>query len=213
MFYNWAFRHGLLEQLPFEYESVRTLISRDADLLAHLRTSGVSPALGLTIREYRTIPSALSAEDLRRVRAHLGPHDSLIADWAASTGARRMEVLSLTPSDIPDSHVLGNVPFVAIPIVGKGSRRRALQAPLAIIDRTNRYISEWRGPLLRRRGVDPSSTSPVWIRDEGKPVTVKTLTKRFALACAKAGVRATFPQLASHVRDFHARHFDAAVAA
>src|SRR5579859_6679721 len=195
MFYNWAFRHELIEQLPFEYESVRTSISREADLLAHLRTSGVSQALDLTIREYRTIPSALSAEDLRRVRAHLGPRDALIADWAASTGARRMEVLSLTPGDIPDSHVLGDAPFVAIPIVGKGSRRRALQVPLAIIDRTNRYIGEWRGPLPRRRGVDPTTTSALWIGDEGKPVTAKTLTKRFALACTKAGVRATFHSL------------------
>src|SRR5258708_7024687 len=87
MFYNWAFRHELIEQLPFDYESVRTSISGDTDLLHHLRTSGVSPALDLTICEYRTIPSALSAEDLRRVRAHLGPRDALIADWAASTGA------------------------------------------------------------------------------------------------------------------------------
>jgi integrase len=91
--------------------------------------------------------------------------------------------------------VLGKVPFVAIPIVGKGSRRRALQVPLAIIDRTNRYIGEWREPQLRRRGVDPTTTSALWIGAEGKPVTAKTLTKRFAVACGKAGVRATFHSL------------------
>ncbi len=84
MFYGWAFRHGLIVQLPFEYESVRTSVSPDADLLAHLRTGEVPAALDLTVREYRTVPSALSVEDLRRVRAHLTARDALIADWAVS---------------------------------------------------------------------------------------------------------------------------------
>src|SRR5713226_281741 len=35
----------------------------------------------------------------------------------------------------------------------------------------------------------------LWIGAGGKPVTAKTLTKRFALACRKAGVRATFHSL------------------
>jgi len=193
MFYTWAFRRGLIAELPFEYETVRTSISPDADLLAHLHTNEASTVLDLTIREYRTIPTALSVEELRRVRTHLTIRDALIADWAVSTGARRMELLSLRLSDIPDSHTLGSAPFVVVPIIGKGGRRRSLQVPLAIVDRTNRYVGEWRGPLLRRRGVD--STSALWIGARGKPVTAKTLTKRFALACRKAGVRATFHSL------------------
>ncbi len=195
MFYSWAFRRGLIAQVPFEYETVRAAISPDIDLLAHLRTGDALPALDLTIREYQTIPSALSVEDLRRVRTYLTSRDALMADWAVSTGARRMEVLGLTLSDIPDSHALGSAPFVPIPIVGKGGRRRALQTPLVIIDRTNRYIGEWRGPLLRRRGVEPTSTSALWIGTAGKSVTNKSLTKCFATACRQAGVRATFHSL------------------
>src|SRR5438105_3130223 len=158
MFYRWAFRQGLVPQMPFEYDPVRAPIGADMQLLAHLRTDNTVPALDLTVREYRSIPTALSVEDLRRVRSHLGPRDALIADWAVTTGARRAEVLSLSVSDIPDSHALANTPFVPIPITGKGGRRRALQVPLAIIDRTNRYIAERRGPVLRRRGVDPDAT-------------------------------------------------------
>jgi integrase/recombinase XerD len=164
-------------------------------MLAHLRTGDTLPALDLTVREYRTIPAALSVEDLRRVRDHLGPRDALMADWAVSTGARRAEVLSLTVSDIPDSHALGNTTFVPVRITGKGGRRRALQVPLPIIDRTNQYITEDRRPLLRQRGIDPNASSAVWIGAEGRPVTVKTVTKRFASACDKAGVRATFHSL------------------
>jgi hypothetical protein len=89
MFYSWAFRRGLIAQLPFEYETVRGAVSPDADLLAHLRTREEPLALDLTIREYRMIPTALSADELRRVRTHLGARDALIADWAVSTGARR----------------------------------------------------------------------------------------------------------------------------
>jgi integrase len=35
----------------------------------------------------------------------------------------------------------------------------------------------------------------LWIGDGAKPVTEKTLTKRFASACTRAGVRATFHSL------------------
>jgi integrase len=195
MFYGCAFRHGPISQLPFEYDAVRTSISPDADLLAQLRTAEAQAAPDLTIRDYRTIPSALSVEDLRRVRTHLTVRDALIADWAVSTGARRIEGLGLALSDIPDSHALGSTPFVAIPIIGKGGRRRALQVPLAIIDCTNQYINEWRDPLLRRRGVEPTSTFALWIGGATKPVTSKSLTKRFARACHQARVRARFHSL------------------
>ncbi|MBV8717976.1 MAG: tyrosine-type recombinase/integrase, partial [Chloroflexi bacterium] len=195
MFYNWAFRRGLVGRVPFEYDTARAPVSADAQLLAHLRAGDTLPALDLTVREYRTIPTALSVEDLRRVRGHLGSRDALMADWAVSTGARRAEVLSLAVSDIPDSHALENTPFVPIPITGKGGRRRALQVPLPIIDRTNRYIAEDRRTFLRRHGVDPNAASDLWIGAEGRPVTAKTLTKRFAPACDKAGVRATFHSL------------------
>jgi integrase len=195
MFYGWAFRRGLIARVPFEYEAVRTRISPGSSLLAHLQAGDPPPTLDLTVREYRTIPSALSVDDMRRVRIQLTACDALIADWAVSTGARRMEVLGLRVDDIPDSRALGTAPFVAIPIVGKGGRRRVLQAPLPIIDRTNRYIAESRGPLLRRRGVDPNTSPALWVGAEGKPVTAKTLTKRFAMACRKAGVCATFHSL------------------
>jgi integrase len=195
MFYTWAYRRGLIERIPFEYETVRTPFTADAQLLAHLHTGDTLPALDLTVREFHTIPTALSVEDLRRVRAHLGPRDALIADWAVSTGARRMEVLSLSVDDIPDSGALGSTPFVGIPIIGKGGRKRTLQVPLPIIDRTNRYIGEWRGPLLRRRDIDPTTTSALWITVSGKPVTPKSLTKQFVHACGQAGLRATFHSL------------------
>jgi len=195
MFYNWAWRRSLIARVPFEYDTVRAPISADAQLLAHLHTGDALPALDLTVREYKSIPTALSVDDLRRVRAHLGPRDGLITDLAVSTGARRMEVLGLTVNDIPDSHALGDMPFVAIPITGKGGRRRALQVPLPIIDRINRYIGEVREPLLRRQSVDPSTTAALWITAGGEPVTAKSLTKQFVHACGLAGIRATFHSL------------------
>jgi site-specific recombinase XerD len=174
MFYTWVFRRGPVARVPFDYDTVRAPISADAQLLAHLRSGETLFALDLTVREYRNIPTALTVPELRRVRAHLDARDALIADWAAATGARRMEVLGLKVDDISDSHALGSAPFVSIPIVGKGGRRRALQVPLQIIDRTNRYIGEWRNPLLRRRGIDSNSTRALWIGVAGKPVTPST---------------------------------------
>jgi integrase len=87
------------------------------------------------------------------------------------------------------------MPFVAIPITGKGGRRRALQLPLPIIDRINRYIGEVREPLLRRQSVEPSTTAALWITAGGEPVTAKSLAKRFVHACGLAGIRATFHSL------------------
>jgi integrase len=44
--------------------------------------------------------------------------------------------------------------------------------------------------LLRRRGVEPTSVSALWIGAASKSVTTKSLSKRFALACRQAGIRA-----------------------
>jgi integrase/recombinase XerD len=156
MFYTWAFRRELIDKLPSSTRrSARRSRPMPGCLLAHLSTRDTLPALDLTVCEYRSIPTALSVDDLRRVRSHLDARDALIADWAVSTGARRMEVLGLTLADIPDSHAIGSAPFVPLQIIGKGGRKRALQVPLPIIDRTNRYIGERRNPVLRRRGIDP----------------------------------------------------------
>src|SRR5205807_5162107 len=60
MFYSWAFRRGLIDRVPFEYDTVRAPIKADAQLIAHLRWGGALPALYLTVREYRNIPTPLS---------------------------------------------------------------------------------------------------------------------------------------------------------
>jgi hypothetical protein len=141
IFYHWAFRQGLVARLPFEYDSVRAPIGADAQLLAHLGTDDTVAALDLTVREYRTIPTALSVEDLRRVRSHLGPRDALIADWADSTGARRAEVLSLSVSDIPDSHALGtrrSFPFRSPARAGGGGHSRSPWRSLIALISTSR---------------------------------------------------------------------------
>jgi hypothetical protein len=103
MFYSWAFRRGLIDRVPFEYDTLRAPITSDAQLLGHLHSGDTLPALDLTVREYRSIPTALTIAELQHVRTHLNPREALIADWAVSTGARRM-VLGLTVHDIPGSH-------------------------------------------------------------------------------------------------------------
>lgn len=196
MFYGWAFRHGHIAYLPFEYESVRTSRDPNANALAHLGYGEEGAALKLTVRERRALPRALSVAAVRRIRTHLTIRDGLIADWAVATGARRKEVLGLTVAQIPSSQTIGDSSFVAIPItVTKGGRPRDLHVPIPLIDRTNRYIAEERGPLLRRLGLVGTDRKALWLGARGTPLSAKALNKNFLAATKKAGVPATFHAL------------------
>jgi hypothetical protein len=65
------------------------------------------------VREYRRIPTALTIEELPRVRAQLDPRDALIADWALSTcapyGVLGLTVQDITTATLSETHrLLGN---------------------------------------------------------------------------------------------------------
>jgi hypothetical protein len=66
MFYNWAFRRGLVGRVPFEYDTVRAPISADAQMLAHLRAGDTLPALDLTVREYFDMATVTTPEPQAR---------------------------------------------------------------------------------------------------------------------------------------------------
>ena len=139
---------------------MRAPLSADVQLLAHLRTDDALPVLDLMIREYRNVPTALSVDDLRRVRRHLAYRDALIADCAVSTGARRMEALGLAVNDLPDSHLLGKTPIVGIAIIGEGERRRTLQARLPRPEPIRREYFVFSRPSAEKSPLKSSVTTP-----------------------------------------------------
>ena len=62
-----------------------------------------SPISTLSITEYETLPRPLRVSDLHRLRAALDMPYRLMAEWAVTTGMRRMELCALRAKQIPRS--------------------------------------------------------------------------------------------------------------
>jgi len=75
---------------------------------------------------------------IRRIVATLGARDRLMAEWAAMTGMRRMEIAGLSKAAVPRT---GAVEFASMPLVPvrldttKGGRIRQVYPPLPLVDR------------------------------------------------------------------------------
>ena len=192
-FYAWAHRRNMIDELPFSYRDAPPVRAAAKGFLAH---AAGKPAPGnmLTVSEYETLPRPLRVNDLRRLLATLDMPYRLIAEWAVTSGMRRMELCALMVDQVPRSDNLNTEdhPLVGVPLtVTKGSRRRTVYPPLKLIDRTNWYIGEDRAALitrLRRRNPEYAPSGILFLNKRGLPITKARMSAAFARGFAAAGL-------------------------
>jgi integrase len=193
-FYAWAHRHNLIDELPFTFRDVPVV--RPAAARGFLAHAGGTPpkANVLTIPEYEVLPRPLRIAELRRLMAALDMPYRLMAEWAVTTGLRRMELCALTARQIPpsDGRDIINDPLVGMTLtITKGGRRRTIYPPLRLLDRTHWYIGEDRAALvsrLRRQRADYRTPTALFLNRNGAPISRARLSAAFAAGFAAAGL-------------------------
>jgi len=181
-FYAWAHRRRMIDELPFSFRDAPAVRPKAMGFLAHA-AGKPSPINTLSITEYETLPRPLRVSDLHRLRAALEMPYRLMAEWAVTTGMRRMELCALRMKQIPrgEGLRLDGDPLVGLALtVAKGGRRRMVYPPLRLIDRTNWYIGEDRAALVGRlRRSHPAAIVEPWSngQTEGQVTRLK-LVKR-----------------------------------
>ena len=192
-FYAWAHRRQLIDELPFTFRDAPPVRSGGKGFLTHA-TGQPGPVNALIVSEYETLPRPLRVPDLHRLLAVLDMPYRLIAEWAVTTGMRRMEICALTAAQIPRSDQLhpDESPMVGIPLtVTKGGKARTVYPPLRLIDRTNWYIGEDRAALikrLRRKRPEFAPAELLFLNRRGAPVTKARLSAALAQGFAAAGL-------------------------
>lgn len=192
-FYTWAHRRNMIDDLPFSYRDAPPIRAASRGLLAHA-AGKPAPGNTLTVAEYETLPRPLRLADLHRLLAALDMPYRLVAEWAVTSGMRRMELCALTVAQVPRSDRLRTEDhqLVGIPLtVTKGSRRRVVYPPLRLIDRTNWYIGEDRAALITRvlrRNPDYVPSTILFLNKWGLPITKARLSAAFASGFAAAGL-------------------------
>jgi site-specific recombinase XerD len=190
-FYAWAHRRRMIDELPFSFRDAPLVRPATAGFLAH--TAGrPAPVNTLSVTEYETLPRPLRVSDLHRLRSALDMPYRLMAEWAVTTGMRRMELCALATAQIPRSERmhLDNDPLVGLALtVAKGGRRRTVYPPLRLLDRTNWYIGEERAALIKRlQRLRPDYQPPpaLFLNRHGRLISRARLSAAFADAFAAA---------------------------
>jgi site-specific recombinase XerD len=192
-FYAWAHRRNMIDEFPFSYRDAPPVRAASKGFLAHA-AGKPRPGNILTVAQYETLPRSLRVVDLHRLLTALDMPYRLIAEWAVTSGMRRMELCALTVDKVPRSDRLHmeDRPLVGIALnITKGSRRRTVYPPLRLIDRTNWYIGEDREALttrLRRRDLDYAPSNSLFLNKRGLPITKARLSAAFAHGFAAAGL-------------------------
>ncbi|BCH19999.1 tyrosine-type recombinase/integrase [Mesorhizobium sp. L-2-11] len=192
-FYAWAHRRNLIEELPFTFRDAPAVRKGRQGLLAHIAgRPGAQNAL--IVAEYETLPRPLRVSDLHRLLAALDMPYRLIAEWAVTTGMRRMELCALTVRQVPRSDRLhmDEHPLVGVPLtITKGGRKRTVYPPLRLIDRSNWYIGEDRAALIKhlcRKCPDYKPPDTLFLNRRGGPITKSRLSAALAQGFGAAGL-------------------------
>lgn len=188
MFYEWAVRLGHLNASPFLKEQRLGPPSYER-LLKHL-DAGARERRRLLLPTERRLPHCYSKAECRQILAALDPRESLITQWALTTGARLHEILALDVRQIPVGGSYRSNTMVKVPItVTKGSRPRDLFVPALVLDRTNRYIK------FDRTRPPKEAAGALWISAQRSRLSRKTVQAAFRNVRSSSGITGRFHDL------------------
>jgi site-specific recombinase XerD len=199
MFYRWCAASGLVGEVPFSISDLSLSRCRPAAFLTHVDAKGGRQTVNeLTLRHTRSLPRPLEPATIRRAMDSMGARDRLIAEWAVTTGVRRLEIAGLCVTMLPDT-ASAELPVTPIRLnATKAGKVRQVYPPLPLIDRTRAYIREERAVVIRtsrKRNQSYREPDALFLTENGDPMTPRRIGAMFARACKTANVEATFHEL------------------
>ena len=194
-FYRWAAERTWIKCTPFPSDTHRRF-RRAQGFLAHTQGSRHTERNPFTSAARQPRTRGLYAHEVRSLMQVLEEPYRMMATWGLCTGMRRKELCGLTMAQIPDSMALrerdGGLVQIWLTIT-KGGRPRTAQAPLGLIDQTNRYIADDRTTTARACSGRPKKE--LFLTPRGVPVTPDTASKQFRKAFRRAAVQGKLHQL------------------
>ena len=195
-FYKWAHEKKWVEQVPFDVVSVRRWARSETFLPQNEQRPGYTKANSMTVRTPPPVRRALNQEEIRLLMGNLRMPYRLMAEWALTTGMRRMEICALTWKQIPESahlrqrdHQLIGVPLT----ITKGDAPRDSYAPLPLLDKTHHYIDGLRHQLIRdkkRRDRRYNAPPALFLGARGQAIAKDCFSRACRTAYRAAGIRA-----------------------
>ena len=196
-FYRFARRKGWLNNaLPFEPAASRIAYYARGDLNGQAGPDSVSRAeSSLRLREAREELQIPPRHEVRRfIKSFRNWRDQLLAEVMWLTGMRCAEVCTLLLDSIPDDPGSITKESVAIKIIGKGQKRRAISFPLRLLRSLDRYVHMERRRHVRAGASDPGT---VFLGRAGKPLRTSAIEGVFSTNRERTGLKIT-PHLLRH---------------
>ena len=195
-FYRFAHRKGWIDALPFELEAARLPHRTSGDFNSHA-PAGRGVLTGNSVRlpeptEDLRIPPR---QDVRRFIASFRSwRDQLLAQIMWLTGMRCSEVCALVVNALPDDPSSIDKETVAVTILGKGQKRRAVLFPVRVLRSIDRYMQMDR---WRRASGSTTSRDRVFVGRTGTPLEPAAVNRVFTTNGKRAGVH-IWPHLLRH---------------
>jgi site-specific recombinase XerD len=193
-FYRFAQKQGWIDALPFEIEAIRVRCRSFVDP----GNPAAAPAMGITLRlaERREDVQIPPRQDVRRfIKSFRNWRDRLIAESLWLTGMRSSEVCSLPLNALPEAPGSIERESVAIKILGKGEKWRAVLLPVRLLRSIDRYVHMERWRCTRGAANCPAT---VFVGRKGQPLKTPAINRVFSTNCQRTGLHIS-PHLLRHV--------------
>ena len=196
-FYRFALKKGWIDALPFELDAVRAPYGSFGDLKPSPKLGSGPAATGINLRltEPREEMQIPPRHEVRRfIKSFRYWRDRLIAETLWLTGMRSAELCSLPLTALPEDPGLIENDTVAIKILGKGQKWRAVLFPVRLLRSIYRYVH-----MERRRCTNGGSkaTGTVFVGRTGRPLRTPAINRVFSTNCQRTGLH-IWPHMLRH---------------
>ncbi len=141
-------------------------------------------------KQNATHPVQISRAQLKQVYSNLGRPYDLMVRWAISTGLRRSEICRLTIMDLEQAIQSSySRKIIEMQVLRKGGKLQRIYVLNELINETAWYMN------TERNQQQSSGVQFLFINSAGRPIGRECLTKAYARACSRIGVKSHFHML------------------
>jgi len=195
-FYRFAQRQGWIDTLPFAVETARVPHRGVGDLGTNANpVAGPTTRISLRLTEPREDVQIPPRQEVRRfIKSFRDWRDRLIAESLWLTGMRSSEVCSLPLNALPEAPGEIDKDSVAIKILGKGQKWRAVLFPMRLLRSIDRYVHMERRHCTR----GAANADTVFVGRNGQPLKPPAINRVFSTNCQRTGLH-IWPHMLRHV--------------